>query len=337
MKVGLTYDLRDDYLNNGFSFEETAEFDSIDTIDAIAGALRELGYTVDCIGHARELTRRLVAGERWDLVFNIAEGLYGTGREALVPALLDAYRIPYVFSGPVTMAVTLDKSIAKRLVRDQGIPTAPFTIVRSMHDLRQFALTFPVFAKPLAEGTGKGVSSSSYIQTLDELHQHCDHLLTTFRQPVLVETYLSGREFTVGLIGNQDKVEVVGVMEVSLSAQGEKYGYTLLNKEHFESNIHLSIVDDAEAKRAADTALRAWHALGCDDCARFDLRSDGHGIPHFLEVNPIAGLNPERSDLILLQTMQGVSYLECIRRIMRAATKRLHLPAPHEMVAVCAS
>ena len=336
MKVGLTYDLRDDYLKNGFSFEETAEFDSIETINAIAHALQALGYEVDYIGHARELTRRLVFGERWDLVFNLAEGLYGIGREALVPALLDAYRIPYVFSGPVTMAVTLDKSIAKRLVRDQGIPTAPFAIVKSMHDLRHFSLSFPVFAKPLAEGTGKGVSSASHIQNLDELHEHCHHLLTTFRQPVLVETYLPGREFTVGLIGNQDKVEVVGVMEVSLNPSAEKYAYTLLNKEHFEANIHLAIVDDVEAKRAADTALQAWHALGCEDCARFDLRSDAHGIPHFLEVNPIAGLHPERSDLILLQTLQGVPYTECIRRIMQAATKRLHLPQPLESKTTCA-
>ena len=135
MRIGFTYDLRDDYRAIGFDEEAIAEFDSPETIDEIAAALTRLGFNIDRIGHVKALAARLVAGERWDLVFNIAEGLKGRSREAQVPALLEAYDVPYVFSDPLTLAVSLDKAVAKQIVRDAGIPTAAFAVARQMADV----------------------------------------------------------------------------------------------------------------------------------------------------------------------------------------------------------
>src|SRR5262245_11328722 len=135
MKIGLTYDLREEYLAAGYSALETAEFDRADTIGAIEDALRELGHHPDRIGHVRQLTARLAVGDRWDLVFNICEGLHGCGREAQVPALLDAFAIPYTFSDPLRMALCLHKGLTKVIVRDAGVPTAPFAVVERLDDL----------------------------------------------------------------------------------------------------------------------------------------------------------------------------------------------------------
>src|SRR5450759_2110927 len=198
VKIGITYDLRDDYIAEGYTEEETAEFDHPRTIDAIEEALRDLGYETDRIGHIRALTLRLVAGDRWDLVFNIAEGLRGFGREAQVPALLDAWEIPYTFSDPLVLSLTLHKGLTKRVIRDLGIPTPDFAVVETPEEMAAVALPFPLFAKPVAEGTGKGVTAASKIVDPVGLDRVCRELLAVFRQPVLVETFLPGREFTVG-------------------------------------------------------------------------------------------------------------------------------------------
>ena len=141
MKIGLTYDLRSDYLAQGFGLEETAEFDRVETIDELAGALERLGHEVVRIGNVRALASALTSGERFDLVFNIAEGLHGFGREAQVPALLDAFGIPYTFSDPLTQALGLDKAVAKQVVRDAGVPTAPFAVSGAFRDVARRGMT----------------------------------------------------------------------------------------------------------------------------------------------------------------------------------------------------
>ena len=160
------------------------------------------------IGHIRSLTQRLAAGERWDFVFNICEGLAGAGREAQVPALLEAYGIPCSFSDSLVMALCLHKGLTKHVLRDKGIPTAPFAVIETMADLDGFTLPFPVFAKPVAEGTGKGVSPASRAENPAALRRSCRNLMSRFRQPVLVETFLPGREFTVGMIGTGRHAEI---------------------------------------------------------------------------------------------------------------------------------
>jgi D-alanine-D-alanine ligase len=322
MRVGLTFDLRDYYLAAGYSAEDTAEFDSIETIDALAGALERLGLEVDRIGTVRQLAQRLVAGERWDLVFNIAEGLKGVAREAQVPALLDAYDIPYTFSDPLVMALALHKGIAKRVARDCGVPTAPFAVVETMADLSSVDLPFPLFAKPIAEGTGKGVSPASRVVNRAALRKLCRQLLERYRQPVLVETFLPGREFTVGLIGTGAAAEPVAVMEVLLNGQAEGGVYSYVNKEECESRVVYRLADDEEARAAGAVALAAWRALGCRDGGRVDLRQDMAGRPLFLEVNPLAGLHPTHSDLPIMCTLAGIPYDALIGRIVESARRR---------------
>ncbi len=323
MNIGITYDLRDDYLAEGYGEEETAEFDHPKTIAAIEETLIALGYTTDRIGHIRALAKRLVAGERWDLVFNIAEGLRGFGREAQVPALLDAYDIPYTFSDPLVLALTLHKGMTKRVIRDLGIPTPAFALVESPAEIAGIRLPFPLFAKPVAEGTGKGVTAASKIADPAELEQVCLTLLSVFRQPVLVETFLPGREFTVGIIGTGAEAIAPGVMEVHFLETAEREVYSYLNKEECDERISYRLAHDPLARLAERTALAAWRGLGCRDGGRIDLRTDAAGIPQFMEVNPLAGLRPGHSDLPILCELAGMPYRELIAGIMHSALERI--------------
>jgi len=323
MIVGLTYDLRSEYLAAGYGEEETAEFDKEDTIEALAKGLAALGFAVDRVGSARSLVNALADGRRWDLVFNIAEGLYGLGREALVPALLDAYRIPYTFSDPLVMALCLDKAACKRFVRDLGLPTPDFAVVRTDKDIAQVGLPYPVFAKPVAEGTGKGVSAASRAGDKKELAAVCRALLKRFQQPVLVEEYLPGREFTVGIVGTGEMARPVGVMEVALNGSAEPGAYSYSNKANFEKLVQYLPVEGSAAAEARDLALAVWRGLGCRDGGRVDIRMDAAGRASFLEVNPLAGLNPVISDLPILCAMNGVPYQDLLGMIVQSALERL--------------
>ena len=323
MLIGLTYDLRDDYLNAGFSKEDTAEFDSEAVILGIEGALGALGYRTERIGNIRSLIRKLDRGDTWDLVFNIAEGLRGFGREAQVPALLDAYDIPYTFSDPLVLSLTLHKGMTKRVIRDLGIPTPDFRVIETRRDAEKIDLPLPLFAKPVAEGTGKGIDAASKISQRDHIVPVCRGLLGRFNQPVLVETFLPGREFTVGIVGTGENATVIGVMEVLLRQEAEQDAYSFLNKERFEDLVEYRLVKDEASKKAEAVALASWRGLGCRDAGRVDLRSDENAVPNFIEVNPLAGLHPVHSDLPILCYLAGVTYRELIEMIIESAQGRL--------------
>jgi D-alanine-D-alanine ligase len=323
--IGITYDLRDDYLKEGYGLEETAEFDLPDTIEAIEKVILDNGFQADRIGNVKALTRRLAADNRWDLVFNITEGMYGFGREAQVPALLDAYNIPYTFSDPLGHVISLHKGMTKHVLRDLGIPTPDFAVVNSDADIDKVNLPFPLFAKPVAEGTSKGITALSKITNREELHRICKHILQTFKQPALVETYLPGREFTVGILGTGKDAKVLGVIEVILKPTAEQNAYSYKNKEHYEMLVQYALADDDEAKQAMEIALKAWRYLDLKDAGRVDLRSDAHGAPHFIEVNSLAGLNPKRSDLPILCNLLGISYHVLISSIIESALRRAEI------------
>ncbi len=322
MRVGVTFDLRADYLALGYGEEETAEFDSEVTIAGICDALSAIGHQPERIGGVRRLAERLVAGERWDCVFNICEGLKGVAREAQVPALLEAYDVPYVFSDPLTLALSLDKALAKRVVRDHGIHTAPFAVVAAAPEIEAVDLPYPLFLKPVSEGSGKGVGAHSRVASPGDLRRVASELLVRFNQPVLAEAYLPGREFTVGITGTGSAATVLGVMEVIFTENAAAHGYGYENKEYFEDRMRYRLADDAEGQEAGEVALAAWRALRCRDGGRVDVRSDASGRPHFIEVNPLAGLNPERSDLVYITRFLGVPYRELIARIMNSFLAR---------------
>jgi D-alanine-D-alanine ligase len=323
MIIGLTFDLRQDYLDAGYGEEETAEFDRPDTVEGIENALIVMGHQTRRIGNIQSLVNCLAAGERWDMVFNICEGMFGLGREAQVPALLDAYRIPYTFSGPLILALALDKGLTKRVVRSFNVPTPDFAVVSVPGDIAAVDLPFPLFVKPLAEGTGKGVDARCKVSSPRELAAMSAELLEKFKQPVLVETYLPGREFTVGIVGSGPDAEVVGVMEVLLKPEAEANAYSYVNKEKYEDLVQYVLAPEAEAAACRDVALRAWRGLGCLDAGRVDLKMDRDGVVNFIEVNPLAGLNPTHSDLPIMLRLQGIPFQTLIERIMASASARI--------------
>jgi D-alanine-D-alanine ligase len=324
MLIGLTYDLRADYLAAGFSENETAEFDRPDTISSLESALHVLGHQTARIGHARALIRRLASGERWDLVFNIAEGLRGPAREAQIPAILDVYEIPYTFSDPLVMALSLHKGMTKSVVRASGVPTADFYVVHSLDDLPDMRLEYPLFAKPIAEGTGKGVTPASKVTSSDQLTSACSDLLEKFSQPVLLESYLPGREFTVGIVGQGASTRALGTLEIVLLDNAEPEVYSYVNKERCEELVEYRHVpsSDPVVRECEHIACEAWKAIGARDAGRIDLRCDAHGQPNFIEVNPLAGLHPEHSDLPMLCMRIGMPYQSLVECIVNSAATR---------------
>ena len=322
MRIGVAYDLKSDYLAQGFSEEDAAEFDSEITIDAICDTLAGQGWQVCRIGNVKKLIEKLAAGERWDAVFNFCEGLKGVSREAQVPAILEVYGIPYVFSDALTMALTLDKAMTKRVVRDCGVPTPDFAVIEKIEDAAKIDLPFPLFLKPVAEGSGKGINAKSRVTDADALKSTAADLLQKFGQPVLVETFLPGREFTVGITGTGPDAEVLGVSEIRQKENYVGHGYGFENKNYWEDKVDIRLAEDDAAEAAGAVALAAWRALRCRDGGRIDIRNDANGNPNFIEVNPLAGLRPDYSDLCFISNFKGIPYQALIGKIMEAFLKR---------------
>jgi D-alanine-D-alanine ligase len=324
VRIGLAYDLKDDYLALGYGEHAVAEFDSRETIDAVTGALVSLGHEVERIGHVRALAARLVAGERWDLVFNIAEGVAGFGRESQVPALLEAYEVPYTFSDPLVCALTLHKGMAKHVARGYGVPTPDFALVTTSAEAAALTLPLPLFVKPVAEGTSKGVTAKSLVTSRAALLDVCAQLLREYRQPVLVEQFLSGREFTVGILGTGESARALATLEVVLRAGADHAVYSYRNKAQWRELVEYRLLEGGALRREVEeVALATWRCLGCRDAGRVDVRLDGAGVAQMLEVNPLAGLTPGHSDLPIMAQLKGMEYRALIGEILRCATARL--------------
>lgn len=301
--------------------EETAEFDKESTIEGIEQAIQKAGHKTERIGNAKSLMKLLLSGKRWDMVFNIAEGLYGEGRESLVPALLDNFKIPYVFSGPVSLGISLNKAFAKQIIRDSKINTPDFAVISKPEDVENVQLEYPLFAKPISEGTGKGIDSKSKINNKQELLTVCTGLLQKFNQAVLIEEYLPGREFTVGVLGTGNEAYVPGAMEILYKDSGNNI-YSYENKENYEDIVDYIPVEGEVLNQCRELALGVWQALNCLDGGRVDMKIDKQGKMSFIEVNPLAGLNPVTSDLPILCRLNNVDYQEIINQILSSAIKR---------------
>jgi len=310
-----------------------AEWDEPATIDAVERALATIGEVIRL--EANEQFPMALAAARPDFVFNIAEGLYGPNRESHVPAICEFYGIPYHASDPLALALCLHKGRAKEIMAQHGVPTAPFFLAHSRDDARNCALPFPLFAKPAFEGSGKGVSVKSLCQNRAELVAQVGELLDTYDQPVLVEAWLPGREFTVAILGNGREARclpLVGMRFDTLpSGAPPIYGYEakwLWDTVDQPLEIYECPADISEplAEEVRTAALAAYHALDCRDWCRVDVRCDAAGRPMVVELNPLPGILPDPRDNSCLPKaarMAGMEYDDLIRTVADIAWRRI--------------
>jgi D-alanine-D-alanine ligase len=326
MRVGLTYNLGSDYQYREDDPEDAAaEFDTEATIDGLVNAIRTIGHEPVLIGDGKKLLT-FVTNNPVDIVFNIAEGYFGRAREAQIPAILDLLQIPYVGSDPVTLGVALDKVMTKQIMKAEKIPTAPFIKVTKPEELKGMPLRFPLFAKPVHEGTGKGIDAQSKIKNYPQLRSKVKYLIKTYKEPVLIEEYLEGDEFTVGIAGTPPKV--IGTMQIVFDTSQSEDFYSYHVKEDYETLVHYICpprLDDDRLQTIEDIALDAYNVLDCRDFGRVDIRCDAEGNPFFLEINPLAGLNSQHSDLVIIARHNNISYVDLIGRILQSALGRYRL------------
>jgi D-alanine-D-alanine ligase len=271
-----------------------------------------------------KLVRFIVEGESVDIVFNIAEGVWGRNREAQVPAILEAWHIPYVFSDALTMTLCLDKAMAKRLFQHAELPTPDFCVISDISELSEEVdlPDFPLFVKPIHEGTSKGIDAGSVVVSPSELSSRVEWVLDTYRQPALVERYLAGPEFTVGVLGNGPESRALGVLKVSvLDSNDGVYGF--LQKEECETRVAYTPVESTVlVDDLTKLAIKAYHVLECKDAGRVDIRLDETGNMQLLEVNPLPGLHPTHSDLPMMAPYAGLSYGDMIGEILCHSIRR---------------
>jgi D-alanine-D-alanine ligase len=329
MRIGITYDLKGDLSDRPHlpdDFQE--EFDSPATVEAIAQVLRELGHQVTLLGDGRELLERLLADPP-DFVFNFAEGQgISRCREARVPAVLETLGIPYSGSDPLTLAATLDKDVARRLVKSAGgeIPWGciwePGESLEEIETYRYLPRS-PVIVKPAWEGSSKGIRGKCVVDTPEEVIAAIEELRRNYQQPVLVEEFVAGDELTVGVIGN-DPPRVVGVMRVLPQQPEDRFVYSLEVKRDWQRRVRYECPAQLPPRRleaVEKAALTSFRALGCRDVARIDFRLR-EGTPYFLEANPLPGLNPDYSDLVILARGMGWTYERLIGTVVQEAFDR---------------
>ena len=322
-----------------------AEFDRTQTIESIAAALESDGHYVYLVQGDHTLPEALL-NLRPHICFNIAEGLYGDGREAQVPALCELLGIPYTASQVITHAISLDKTMTKRVWQQQGLPTAPYFEFDSLEDVAHADLRFPLFAKPTREGTGMGIDSGSIINNYDELYERVNWLLNNYRQPVLVEEFLPGREFTVGFIGNRgnpssrrypERYDADGyhwfpVLEIDtiscVTPNIYSHAAKILDMGSSEAPSYLCPADISNSLRARliDLTRRAAETLDVRDVGRVDFRMGVDNEPYLLEINTLPGFNPHLSDLCIMASAEGTSYNTLITEILYLAAERYRLP-----------
>ncbi|MCA9557460.1 MAG: D-alanine--D-alanine ligase [Myxococcales bacterium] len=323
-RVGLIYNLKRLRPKADGADDAEAEFDAPATIDALAAAIASHGHEVVRLEADAEVITRLGAA-RIDVAFNIAEGLRGRGREALVPAALEMLDIPYTGSDPATLALTLDKALAKSVVRDAGVAAPRGVVLQRADGPLPDWIRYPVIAKPVAEGSSKGVSLTSVARSEDGLRRIVAEMLDRYRQGVLVEQFLPGREFTVGLVGDP-MPRILGPMEIVFTGDVEHPVYSFAHKIEADTNVRYEApakVDAALGEAIRSVALRAFEALGCRDVARIDLRLDAEGEVNFIECNPLPGMTPGWSDLCICAKGEGISYEELVGLVLEPALVRL--------------
>jgi D-alanine-D-alanine ligase len=316
VRIGLTYNLKPE----GAVGDRYEEFDSLETIEALESALSACGHQPVRLGWGMKMLDGLAANGGVDGVFNLAEGVGDRGRESQVPATLEMLGIPCTGSDPVAIGITLDKALAKLMAKAHGIATAPWVVLPSpdasrhpLPALRGDWLRFPLFVKPAAEGSSMGITARSLCRNDAELSEATARV--SAYGVVLIEEYLPGNEYTVGIVGG----EVIAVMQVVPKQSEENFFYSIEVKRDYQNRVEYRIVD---APRVAAVALDIWNAFGLRDVARVDVRCDRENVPNFVEVNPLPGVHPVNSDLVILAKAAGWTYNQLIAGIMASAEER---------------
>ncbi len=325
MQIGLTFDLQEAQApDSGARPDAYAEFDTEESIGYLEAALRDLGHDARRIGDLRALMDFLRGGERVDLVFNMAEGRGSRSREAHVPALLEAYAIPYTGSDPLTLSLCLDKAATKRLWQWAGLPTPAFVVADDVTILAGNGLPpYPLFVKPLHEGTSKGINGASIVTSPEALAERVAWIAATYRQPALIEPFLSGREFSVGILGTGARARVIGVTEICPRAASGVADFH--EKQRWDSaitGVFAPLPASPLREQLTALALQAYRVLECRDLGRVDLRLDADGAPQLLELNPIVGLYPHSSIMPILARQAGMSFNALVAAIVAEARAR---------------
>jgi D-alanine-D-alanine ligase len=350
-KVAVLANIKDDNKPKpeGVPPDAFADYDHIETIDAIRAALETDGHQTVFLQADADLPYAL-RDEKPDICFNIAEGLGGDAREAQVPALLEMFRIPYTGSRVLTNGISLDKTLTKRIWRDRRLPVAPFQEFTIGDEPIRPELRFPLFVKPAREGTGMGVDTKAITNNEKELRERALYIINTYEQPALVETFLPGREFTVGIMGRTDArlysrhpewYEKDGFhrfpileLDMSRSVTPNIYSQESKSKEVGEDGapdyVCPANIDPELEKKLKHFALRAHQLLYALDVSRTDIRLDEEGNPRLLEINTLPGLTPNYSDLCLQSASEGIRYEDLILEILYLGASRWGMIEPRE-------
>ncbi len=320
IRIGFTYNVKRQ--DKG---DDEAEWDPPETIIAIANALARQGHIVVHLEATPDLPRVLAEADV-DLIFNIAEGVEGRNREAQVPALCELLGIPYTGSDSATLAIALDKALGKKVLLQHDILTPKFQVMESPRERLDADMKFPLIVKPNAEGSSKGIDAKNVVDTEEELRVAVKNCVEKYRQPALIEEYITGREFTVGLLGDK-RPRVLPPMEIKFKNKNNArpvYDYGV--KQEWEQHVYYECpakLTEAELKAMEKIARATFWALDCRDVARVDLRMDEEGRIYVLEVNPLPGLTPDYSDLVLIAKASGMEYDQLIAEIMQGGLRRM--------------
>ncbi len=325
--VGLTYDLKTDYeFKKDDPPDANAEFDHPSTIKVIASAIEACGFEVKKIGNVSSLLEKIGSLDV-DIVFNISEGLSGRNRESQVPILLEMAGIPFVGADALTLSLTLDKFMAKKIFIAEGIPTPRFFEVKTPEALLNTNhFKFPLIVKPRFEGSSKGLSEDSRVENTQDLKKQVEYIINTYKQPALIEEFISGQEFTVAIVGN-DPPEAMPVVQIKIDGRlklnDKFYTFARIQSDRLEYICPARINNDLKEK-ILDLALKTYLAVECRDLGRVDFRVDNAGNPYILEINPLPSLSTEDVFMVVAKEI-GISYEEIIGRILNSALKRHNL------------
>ena len=328
MKIGLAYDLKDSVISTSSSPEDALEeYDSPETVEAITAAIESLGHSVIKLGGGKEFIANILQSDL-DFVFNICEGLGNyKSREAQVPSVLEMLGVPYSGSDPQCLAMCLDKPLTKTLVSTAGVRTPKwrlFTDQEQLQGITDSDFPLPAFVKPAYEGSSKGIRLGSRAETSAQIAEVAAALLEHYGQPVMIEEFIAGDELTVGMLGNSPPT-ILGIMRVVPKRNNAHFIYSLEVKREWEQLVDYECparLEKGIREEIINSSLKVFKILGCRDFARLDFKFDSEGVPYFLEVNPLAGLNPKSSDMPIMAYKLGWTYQALISTILNAAIQR---------------